>query len=209
MQVQFECSNTTAAALGGKPAPKPGPNDPVKFRIVPVSCLVARVDLKDRPVPATDWKTSDAPMLRKAARSSIRRQAAATTKRCSAERRFETEAIRFRGDRRLNFFERNLVAVWSGRPKEDVIKTMGAPLRQSESGNVRTLSYSKAFDRTAVVANMKRGAVFETGPYSRCDMDFLSLRDGAKGWRVADVRVAIDSNANLTIPCQQLSKVPN
>ena len=160
MQVQFECSNTTAAALGGKPAPKPGPNDPVKFRIVPVSCLVARVDLKDRPVPATDWKTSDAPMLRKAARSSIRRQAAATTKRYSAERRFETEAIRFRGDRRLNFFERNLVAVWSG-------------------------------------------------PYSRCDMDFLSLRDGAKGWRVADVRVAIDSNANLTIPCQQLSKVPN
>ena len=40
-------------------------------------------------------------------------------------------------------------------------------------------------------------------------MDFLSLRDGATGWRVADVRVAIDSNANLTIPCQQLSKVPN
>ena len=67
MRLQFECPAEVALDPKNKPKPlKAG--DPVKFRIGENSYLVRRIDLKSQPMPASDWKTSDAPMLMKAGR---------------------------------------------------------------------------------------------------------------------------------------------
>ena len=67
MRLQFECPAEVALDPKNKPKPlKAG--DPVRFRIGEGSYLVKRIDLKSEPMPASDWKTSDAPMLMKAGR---------------------------------------------------------------------------------------------------------------------------------------------
>ena len=70
MKLQFQCPNamsmdpTTRRITENKDRVRAG--DTVTFRIGPDSYLLRRTDLKTEPVPASDWKTSNAPMLSKA-----------------------------------------------------------------------------------------------------------------------------------------------
>lgn len=67
MHLQFECPAELALDPKNKPKPLKAA-DPVRFRIGENSYLVRRIDLKSEPMPASGWKTSDAPMLMKAGR---------------------------------------------------------------------------------------------------------------------------------------------
>jgi len=70
MKLQFECPNSfsmnmdTHQITENKSKVKSG--DSVKFRIGPGSYKLRRSDLKTEPLPVSEWKTSDAPMLFKA-----------------------------------------------------------------------------------------------------------------------------------------------
>lgn len=70
MKLQFQCSNAFSMDMSSRKITenknKVRASDPVTFRIGPGSYKLRRSDLKTEPVAASDWKTSNAPMLSKA-----------------------------------------------------------------------------------------------------------------------------------------------
>jgi len=70
MKLQFQCPNAfsmdMASKKGSENKDKVRAADPVTFRIGPGSYKLRRSDLKTEAVAASDWKTSNAPMLSKA-----------------------------------------------------------------------------------------------------------------------------------------------
>lgn len=70
MKLQFQCSNVLSMDMSSRKITenknKVWVGDAVTFRIGPGSYKLRRSDLKTEPVAASDWKTSNAPMLSKA-----------------------------------------------------------------------------------------------------------------------------------------------
>ncbi|WP_409705238.1 hypothetical protein [Caldimonas sp.] len=71
MHLQFDCPAPVSMDLKKMKAvenlDKVQAGDTVKFRIGPGSYQVPRIDLRPRPLPASDWRSSSAPMLSRAA----------------------------------------------------------------------------------------------------------------------------------------------
>jgi hypothetical protein len=313
MRLQFECPSEIAKAMGEKIKPMKA-TDPVRFRIGPGSYLVRRADLKDEPLPESDWNTSNAPMLMRAARiacndiefdkairasvnikaktfdeaafgkkiakldlpadlmmigagqanefldfawsalwwesvlegkrpdpsgkwstlaskadkeaaakkmEELRKQAepalAAARKsleanltNMDAEFEFQDRAAELRKDRKLNNFEVHLVHTWVGLPEDDVVSKMGNP-QLNEAGKQRFLKYTRVFDNTAQVIDMKSGATWQEGAYSECNVEFVTTPDRQGEWRVADARVWVRENAmgSGAAWCYGFLKAPN
>ena len=55
--------------------------------------------------------------------------------------------------------------------------------------------------------DMKSGAAWEEGIYSRCNFQFIFIPDKNSAWRVADVRVWASGDASFT--CSGFAEVPD
>lgn len=126
-----------------------------------------------------------------------------------AEFEFKDRAASLRKDRKLNKFEQQLIPVWVGVSEADVVAAMGNP-RLDEAGGQRFLHYTRVFDNTAQVVDMTSGATWEEGNYSECNVEFVTVPDHQKTWRVADTRVWIRENAlgNGAAWCYGFLKAP-
>jgi hypothetical protein len=125
-----------------------------------------------------------------------------------AEREFQSRALAYRKGRKLNKIETHMIAVWVGRKEEEVVAKIGVP-RIAALPDVRTLSFTKGYERSSVVVNTLTGAAWEEGVYSQCYMDFFVIPDAHDAWRVADVRVALDTSNYDKTPCYDLAKLPD
>lgn len=123
-----------------------------------------------------------------------------------AEFDFKDEAAKIQGKRKLNRYEYNLIQVWLGKTEADVVKKMGNPA-VNEAGNMRFLDYANEFSNKSVVVDMKSGAAWEEGIYSRCNFQFIFIPDKSSAWRVADVRVWASGDASFT--CSGFAEVPD
>jgi len=123
-----------------------------------------------------------------------------------AEFDFKDEAAKIQGKRKLNRFEVNLIQVWLGKTEADVVKKMGNPVINN-AGNMRFLDYANEFSNKSVVVDMKSGAAWEEGIYSRCNFQFIFIADKSSIWRVADVRVWASGDTSFT--CSGFAEVPD
>lgn len=123
-----------------------------------------------------------------------------------AEFDFKEEAAKIQGKRKLNRFEVHLIQVWLGKTETEVVTKMGNPI-VNEAGTMRFLDYANEFNNKSVVMDMKSGAAWEEGIYSRCNFQFIFIPDQSSVWRVADVRVWASGDSSFT--CSGFAEVPD
>ncbi len=140
--------------------------------------------------------------------AAARQSLEASLRKEQAERQFQSRALSYRKGRKLNKIERHLIAVWVGRSEEDVVAKVGVP-RIAALPEVRTLSFTKGYERSSLIVNTLTGAAWEEGVYSQCYMDFFVIPDTHGAWRVADVRVTLDTSNYDKTPCYDLAKLPD
>ncbi len=122
---------------------------------------------------------------------------------------FDEQAAALRGGRKFNRAEASLIKVWQGKLERDVVGAMGAP-HVTDNGDLRILSFGQAFDNRVIVESVASGASWEEGIYMNCNVDYILIPDSERALRVADVRVAVDSNnlASSSNACSGILNVP-
>lgn len=105
---------------------------------------------------------------------------------------FDAAAAKLRGDRKLRDFEWKMLQVWQAKSEGEVIAKMGRP-HFADNGKLHFLSYSQEFDNRVTVES-STGEVWEEGLYTNCDVQFVTMADGAGTYRVADIALSVDSS---------------
>ena len=303
MKLQFQCPNamsmdpTTRRITENKDRVRAG--DTVTFRIGPDSYLLRRTDLKTEPVPASDWKTSNAPMLSKAGtiacndieidqalhaaikndnfdfdgfgkriaklglpadmavigetlpseyldfawenlwwdkvadgkrpdptgrwstpvseadkRAAMERLKARqqeleagtaaiqaslldSIKKSQADTTADLQAAQDAGKHpdgsKMNKHEKKLMAVFGGRPEQEVVATMGNPDDFSQADDARFLRYSAWWEQQGVTVYGAQGVIGgDPGGYAECYAEFTTRPDAQGEWRVDDLVVRGD-----------------
>ena len=177
-----------------------------------------------RPDPSGKWSTLASVADKEAARQKMqalreqhqpaleaaKKSLEANLAQMDAEFEFQDRAVELRKDRKLNRFEVQLINTWVGLPEDAVVTKMGNP-QLNEAGKQRFLKYTRVFDNTAQVVNLKSGATWEEGNYSECNVEFVTTPDSKGQWRVADTRVWVRENAlgNGAAWCYGFLKAPD
>ncbi len=303
MKLQFKCPNAfsmdKATRQVSEPKDRVRVGDTVTFRIGPDSYLLRRSDLKAEPVPASDWKTSNAPMLSKAGTiacndieidqalhaaiksggfdfdgfgkriaklglpadmaiigetlpseyldfawenfwwdkvlakkrpdptgrwaqplSDADRQAAieklkkkqqeleagtaaiqasllASIKKSQANTTADLQATQNAGKHpdgsKMNKREKKLMAVFGGRPEQEVVAAMGNPDDFNQGAGARFLRYSAWWEQESVTVYGTQGVIGgDAGGYAECYSEFRIRPDASGEWRVDDIVVRGD-----------------
>ncbi|OYW39271.1 MAG: hypothetical protein B7Z35_04880 [Hydrogenophilales bacterium 12-61-10] len=175
-----------------------------------------------RPDPSGKWAKKATPEEKAAAMAKIaeaKTQLAELTKKTkqayepkiqAAEIKFDFDkvAAKLRNGRKLNRTESQMLMVWQGKLEEEVASIVGRP-SLTTTGNVRFLSYGKDYD-TRAVYDYKGGTYVTHGIYWSCDVQFVTTPDRQGAFRVADVRISVDSNMGMSAKgaCEGLLHVP-
>lgn len=94
--------------------------------------------------------------------------------------------------RKLTPLESSLIAIWKGRPEQDIVALMGNP-QFDEAGETRFLRYTRTWERDAVTAYGSQGVVGgDAGGFAMCFVEFRTRRDAQGQWRVDDILVRSD-----------------
>ncbi len=94
---------------------------------------------------------------------------------------------------KMNKREKKLMAVFGGRPEQDVVNTMGNPDDFNQVNGTRFLRYSAWWEQQGVTVYGAQGVIGgDPGGYAECFAEF-SIRQDANGeWRVDDIVVRGD-----------------
>ena len=123
---------------------------------------------------------------------------------------FDKAAAKVRGGRTPRGWVGEMLMAWQGKTEDEVAAKMGRPYI-TEAGNLRFLSYGQQFDNRVIVSD-SNGATWEEGLSTSCDIQFVTIPDGNGIWRVADIRLNVDSSnmmaTNSNIACSDLKQAP-
>ena len=94
---------------------------------------------------------------------------------------------------KMNKREKKLMAVFGGRPEQEVVDTMGTPDDFNQSNGTRFLRYSAWWEQQGVTVYGAQGVIGgDAGGYAECFSEFRIRRDTSGDWRVDDIIVRAD-----------------
>lgn len=94
---------------------------------------------------------------------------------------------------KMNKREKKLMAVFGGRPEQEVVATMGNPDDFSQAPGSRFLRYSAWWEQQGVTVYGAYGVIGgEQGGYAECYAEFSTRQDTNGEWRVDDIVVRAD-----------------
>lgn len=94
---------------------------------------------------------------------------------------------------KMNKREKKLMAVFGGRPEQDVVATMGNPDDFNQGAGSRFLRYSAWWEEQGVTVYGAYGVIGgESGGYAECYAEFHTRQDAYGEWRVHDIVVQGD-----------------
>ena len=94
---------------------------------------------------------------------------------------------------KMNKREKKLMAVFGGRPEQEVVATMGNPDDFNQVGDTRFLRYSAWWEQQGVIVYGAQGVIGgDAGGYAECTAEFSIRPDREGEWRVDDIVVRGD-----------------
>lgn len=154
------------------------------------------------PVSEADKQAAMAKLKQKlkeleAGTASLRASLLQSIKNSKADTKADLDAAQSAGKHpdgsRMNKREKKLMAVFGGRPEQEVVNTMGNPDDFTQSSGARFLRYSAWWEQQGVTVYGAQGVIGgDAGGYAECFAEF-SIRQDANGeWRVHDIVVRGD-----------------
>jgi hypothetical protein len=129
--------------------------------------------------------------------ASIRASLLESIKNGKAEMKADREAARNGGKHpdgsKMNKREAKLMAVFGGRPEQEVVNAMGNPDDFNQAANTRFLRYTAWWEQEGVTVYGAQGVIGgDPGGYAECFAEFSTRQDALGEWRVADILVRGD-----------------
>lgn len=172
---------------------------------------VDKVLAKQRPDPTGKWarpiteaerqaaikKLQDQQQTLLAATASMQASLRADLQRTQGEMQADLAAAKNAGKHpdgsKMNKREAKLMAVFGGRPEQEVVATMGNPDDFNQGGGTRFLRYSAWWEQQGVTVYGAQGVIGgDPGGYAECTAEFRIRQDANGEWRVDDIVVRAD-----------------